>query len=211
MKPNKEIYEEVMIKIGLTGNIGSGKSIVTSNLKKRGYIVIDADEIVSKIYLNDEFIKRMILNFGEEILIKNESKLLIDKKAISKIVFNNRLKLIELNKIIEPYIYETIRLEKEYYSQSQKILFFDIPLLFEKKMEEEFDYIILICCDEKTRLKRAADRDGKTTDEIKKIDSNQMCQDSKIYKSDFIIDNNTSIENLNIQINEIIKKIESIC
>ena len=91
-----------MLEIGITGNIGSGKSAVTSYLRKKGYVVIDADEIVKLIYMDKDFQAEMIKKFGETIKSGDEDTQL-DKKKIAGLVFNNKDKLETLDKTVGPF------------------------------------------------------------------------------------------------------------
>jgi len=196
-----------MKKIGITGNIGSGKSQVTSYLLSRGYKVLDADALVAQIYNNPEFISKMIEVFGESIISIDDSQSL-DKKIISSIVFNNHEKLKLLNETIGPYIKNKMDEAMEKYQKTEDIVFLDIPLLYEKKMQHDLDAVILVYCEDNERYKRASIRDKKTQEEIKRVDSFQINQSEKLEMADYIADNSTDISDLNNQIEEILNKIK---
>ncbi|MGL5258141.1 MAG: dephospho-CoA kinase [Proteocatella sp.] len=194
-----------MKKIGITGNIGGGKSEVTNYLKSKNYKVLDADKLVAEIYFDKVFIADMKIVF-KSYDISNESGGL-DKKKIAELVFNNSKNLDMLNLTISPYIKQKMDLEIEYYQKTEDILFLDIPLLFEKNMQEGLDGVILVYCDDDIRYKRASLRDNKTVEEIKKIDSFQMSQKEKLEYSDYILDNSKDREYLYAQVEMILKKI----
>ncbi|MDO5096976.1 MAG: dephospho-CoA kinase [Peptostreptococcaceae bacterium] len=198
-----------MIEIGITGNIGSGKSAVSSYLLEKGYQVVDADEIVKQIYTDKEYIRQMIDTFGEEITVPESLEPELDKRKIFDIVFNDKEKLATLDKMVGPFFKailnrELKRLEKE------SIVFFDIPLLYEKNYQRFMDKVILVSCDDNIRYERASKRDNKEIEEIRIVDKSQMPQEEKKKLADFVLDNNSTLENLYRQIEETLKQIEDL-
>lgn len=194
-----------MKKIGITGNIGGGKSEVTNYLKSKNYKVLDADKLVAEIYFDKAFITDMKIVFKSyDILNENEG---LDKKKIAAIVFNNPKNLDMLNLTISPYIKQKMASEIASYEKTEEILFLDIPLLFEKNMQEGLDEVILVYCEDDIRFKRASLRDSKTLEEIKKIDAFQMSQEEKRKYSNYILDNSKDREYLYAQIEMTLKKI----
>lgn len=194
-----------MKKIGITGNIGGGKSEVTNYLKAKDYQVLDADKLVAEIYFDKAFITDMKIVFKSyDILNENKG---LDKKKIAAIVFNNPKNLDMLNLTISPYIKQKMASEIASYEKTEEILFLDIPLLFEKNMQEGLDEVILVYCEDDIRFKRASLRDSKTLEEIKKIDAFQMSQEEKRKYSNYILDNSKDREYLYAQIEMTLKKI----
>lgn len=198
-----------MIEIGITGNIGSGKSAVSSYLLEKGYQVVDADEIVKQIYTDKEYIRQMIDTFGEEITVPESLEPELDKRKIFDIVFNDKEKLATLDKLVGPFFKailnrELKRLEKE------SIVFFDIPLLYEKNYQRFMDKVILVSCDDNIRYERASKRDNKEIEEIRIVDKSQMPQEEKKKLADFVLDNNSTLENLYRQIEETLKQIKDL-
>lgn len=191
-----------MKRIGITGSIGSGKSAATNYLISKGFTVIDGDALVAQIYYDKSFIAEMTNNFGENVL--REDKINLDKGKIREIVFRSKDRLEELNKIIEPYIKEYL-LEARILHQEEEIVFFDLPLLFEKNMQREYDSVIMVYCRDSIRYKRAALRDNKSVEEIKRIDKHQMPQEIKKKLADIVLDNSQEISNLYKQIDEALK------
>ncbi|MGB5822999.1 MAG: dephospho-CoA kinase [Proteocatella sp.] len=203
-----------MKKIGITGNIGSGKSQVTSYLLSKGYKVLDADKLVAEIYSDRNFVSEMIGAFGNQIVgenrLENNQELVLDKKAIAMLVFKEDKLLDKLNKLISPYINQKMKLQITEYEKTEEILFLDIPLLYEKNMEKDLDKVILVYCDDSIRFKRASHRDGKTVEEIMTVDSFQMPQDKKLDLADYVIRNNASIEELKLEIDTVLEIINMI-
>lgn len=186
--------------VGITGNIGSGKSSVSNYLKTRGYKIIDADDIVREIYKNDEFKALMIDNFGEYIVENSVTKEL-SRNKIAKIVFYDKEKLELLEKIITPFISKSFQNLKEKFS-NEDLLFFDIPLLFEKGYDKEMDVNVLVFCNDEIRYNRASLRDNKTIEDIIAIDKNQIPQDEKLYLSDYTINNNATLYDLEEEVDK---------
>lgn len=200
-----------MKKIGITGNIGSGKSQVTRYLISRGYKVLDADALVAEIYYDPDFIKEMTETFGTEITSVDDSgkAARLDKKAVAGIVFSDPAKLELLNSTIAPYIRKKMDSALAEYEKTEEILFLDIPLLYEKDMQSGLDAVILVYCDDHTRYKRAAQRDSKSEEDIRRIDSFQMRQSEKLSLADYKADNSGSLDSLYAQLEEILKNIEN--
>ncbi len=195
-----------MLEIGITGNIGSGKSAVSDYLIKKGYPVIDADALVKRIYENPSYVRKMIETFGEGIRDKNDPNAL-DKRAIFDIVFGDRANLEKLDKLVGPFF--KIEMDREIAKNAnEKIVFFDIPLLYEKNYERFMDKVILVYADDAIRFERAAKRDNKTIAQIRSVDSAQLPQDQKRFRADYVLENNTSFENLYAQLEAVLVQIE---
>ena len=118
------------ILIGLTGGISTGKSTVSKMIIDKGYSLIDADKVAREVVeINKPAYIKIVEEFGEKILLDDKS---IDRKALGKIIFSNREYRERLNTIIHPYIFEAIRLKIDELSLEKRIVFLDIPLLFEQ-------------------------------------------------------------------------------
>lgn len=170
--------------LGLTGGIGSGKSTVSKILKGYGLKIYDADIIAKEIRESKEVTDEIIKVFGEECT---------DKNILKKRVFEDRSLLLELNKIIHPRVIEYYRKIKNI---EKDIIIFDVPLLFESGIDKLCDKILLIDIDEKIQIERVKKRDGLEKEFIRKIIDNQSSNIEKRKKSDYIIENNGTIEEL---------------
>ena len=194
--------------IGLTGGIGTGKSTVSRILKERGYEVIDLDVIAHEVIRFPQVIEKIVENFGKEILENNNSENdIISREKLGKIIFRNKKKRLILNSIMHPEILHSMREKILKYKKENKIIFVEIQLLFEVQWEKEFDSILLVSSDEKTQIQRVLKRDNRTYEEALNIINSQMSLDEKKKRSDFIIENNGSILELEQKVDEFLKKL----
>ena len=153
------------IKIAITGKIGSGKTFVSKFLKELGYKVFESDEEVAKIFGDLKFKKKIECLFSKKISKLFMKNGLVNRKALGDYVFSRKIELEKLENIIYPILKKK---KKEFISlfMEEKILFFDIPLLFQKKLHREFNYIILLWLERKLQLKRVLKRKGMSQREI---------------------------------------------
>ncbi|MGL6064814.1 MAG: dephospho-CoA kinase [Fusobacteriaceae bacterium] len=197
--------------LGITGGIASGKSTVSNFLRELGMEILDAD-ILSREVIEEEENKKYLLDiFGSEIFIKNNNENIIDRKKIREIVFNDKKKLEMLNNLIHPKVIEKFENRKKTNDKKQekKIRIFDIPLLFEKKLEYLCDYILTVYTDKNIQIERIIERDKIDYELAIKIINSQMNISEKIKKSDFTINNNGSLEELKDKINDVLKEIKN--
>ena len=199
MKQNKMI-------IGITGSIGTGKSTVSNYLISKGYSVVDADKISKGAYnIGSNGYKAILEVFGVEILNSNGE---VDRKKIKKIVFDNSNMLQRLNMAIHPIIINEIEKEIEILLESQNVVFLDAPLLIETELHKKVDKIIVVACDKNEQINRIIKRDKITADMAISIINSQMSIDEKLKFADYIVYNNSTIENLYSQVDEIILEIK---
>lgn len=199
MKQNKMI-------IGITGSIGTGKSTVSNYLISKGYSVVDADKISKGAYnVGSNGYKAILEVFGVEILNSNGE---VDRKKIKKIVFDNSNMLQRLNMAIHPIIINEIEKEIEILLESQNVVFLDAPLLIETELHKKVDKIIVVGCDKNEQINRIIKRDKITADMAISIINSQMSIDEKLKFADYIVYNNSTIENLYSQVDEIILEIK---
>ena len=199
MKQNKMI-------IGITGSIGTGKSTVSNYLISKGYSVVDADKISKGAYnVGSNGYKAILEVFGLEILNSNGE---VDRKKIKKIVFDNSNMLQRLNMAIHPIIINEIEKEIEILLESQNVVFLDAPLLIETELHKKVNKIIVVICDKNEQINRIIKRDKITADMAISIINSQMSIDEKLKFADYIVYNNSTIENLYSQVDEIILEIK---
>ncbi|WP_276796055.1 dephospho-CoA kinase [Fusobacterium gonidiaformans] len=178
--------------IGITGTIASGKSTVSDYFIKQGYVVIDADKITKELQEQKEVLKEFLEIFGESVLLENRS---LNRQKLREIVFQDKTALQKINRIMHPKVrkkFEDVRSR----TLKEEIVFFDIPLLFEAHFEDLCEKIILVCAEREVQIRRVIQRDNSSRELAEKIINSQAKEEEKRKKSDYIIENNDSIEEL---------------
>ncbi len=186
--------------IGITGNLGSGKTMVAGYFKNLGSKVIDADKITHGILLNKENKEEIVAAFGKGVL-KNKR---IDRKKLAKIVFNNKGSLRKLCNIVHPPILKRIR--KIIRDSRKKVTVIDGPLLIESGLHREMDKIIVVSINKKDQMSRCT-KLGYSKNQALKRTKTQISLRQKLRYADFIIDNNGSKLETKQQVLEIWRKI----
>ena len=197
--------------IGLTGGIGTGKSTVSRKLREKGYPVIDLDVISREVIEYPEVIDELVRNFGIEILESQNNisgKKSISRNKLRQTVFKEEKKVSVLNSIMHPPIVEEMRRQVEKFKKNYKTVFVEVQLLFEAKLEKEFDLTVLVYADKKTQLERVLKRDGRKEEEVQQIINAQMDMTEKRRLSNYIIENNGDSEMLDLEIEKFIKKLK---
>ena len=195
-----------MIVIGLTGGIASGKTTITNFLKKKKFAVHDSDSVVKKIYSKPE---PKFLSYLKKTNLKNSIKgNKIDKKTIREEIFTNT----EKRKLLEKYLHAKVKKSRDVFLKKNRqkktqIVFLDIPLLFENKLEKICNYTILFYAPLKIRKQRAIRRKGMQKRILVKIIKSQLSDKIKKKKADFIINTSASKDWC---FNKILKTIEQI-
>ncbi len=175
-----------MLKIGLTGGIGSGKSTIAKIIETLGYPVYISDRRASiLINQNQDIRKALTQRFGDTIYLPEGG---LDKQQLASIIFNDKNAIREVNHIVHPIV--TLDFIDWCEMQKKEILFFESAILFEAKLESLFDYIISISTDMETRIKRVIARDATNREKVIERINNQMPDSDKLAKSDFVIYNN---------------------
>jgi dephospho-CoA kinase len=184
-----------MIVIGLTGSIGSGKSTVATMLRNSNIPVIDADELARRAVIAPSAVLNMINErFGGEILNADKS---LNRAALGKIVFANKEALRDLERIIHPAIEKLFYQELEYLkNKNYPVVFYMVPLLFEKNLEKRVDKTLLVVAPEEAMIARIQARDGLSEHEAKLRLSSQMSNEEKIARADVVLENNGTIDEL---------------
>ncbi len=195
-----------MLKIAITGNIASGKSYAEKILAQAGFSVLDTDKIAHRLLENDDVRKKIIISFfGMDILEDGK----ISRPKLGKLVFTNPILKQKIESILHPLIkIEIDKFFKLKENSGEKVVFVAVPLLYEAKFENMFDKILLICADDKTRLKRLLERNPNLSEEdaLNKMYA-QLPQEEKVKKSDFVIYNDSSLKNFSNEIDLFISKI----
>ena len=161
-----------MIKIAITGNIGSGKSTVAKIIRELGFKVFDSDKEVKKALMKKDLINQIRAEFKSKIpgLIKRNT---IDKAKLGEFVFSNPDELKKLEQILHPKVWESK--EKFFEKNSNEpAVFLDIPLLFEKKLQSKFDFIIRTRVSDEVQKKRVLKRKNMTNVKFNHIKKSQI-------------------------------------
>ncbi len=190
-----------LTKVAVTGIPGSGKSTVCQVFREYGAFVVDTDEIVGDLLSLNTLVRQKVIDlFGPKILKKNQ----ICKKKISKIVFSSLSKLKSLEAILYPLVREEVRSLFKSIKEKGLYRFFvvEVPLLFEAKMEDDFDIVIAVSA--KKEIARHRFKKGWFAARCK----NQLPSSAKASKADFVLINNGDIPTLRSSIQSIVSQLQ---
>lgn len=198
-----------MIKIGLTGGIGTGKSTVSKMLSTEGFKVIDADLISREVLEKNPRILDIIrTQFGSGFFDwRGEFR----RKEFGNHIFRFPKQRVKYEGIIIPYIKEEIQNQLERYEKNgEKIIILDAPTLIENNLHLDMDYVILVVADNSVQIKRIIERDKLTkSDAVSRINS-QMPVEQKKEFANIIIDNNNDLIDTQKQVYDLIDFIKLI-
>lgn len=191
-----------MLLVGLTGNIGSGKSTVSQMLSERGATIIDADVLARRaVEAGTAAHERIVARWSSEVLAPDGQ---LDRAALRRIVFADQEQLEELNQIVHP---EVERLRSRLVEQAKKrgdrVVVCDIPLLFERHMTDRFDRIILVDAHRAIRLERLVKDRGLGETEAMEMIAAQMPAELKRARADFVIDNDGTLSQLERKVGDV--------
>lgn len=192
-----------MLKVGLTGGIGSGKTTVSKILINLGLPVYNSDQRAKWLMNNDPSLKEQIIHLLGEKAYTNE---ILNKSFISDIVFHNSNILKQLNNLVHPKVAQDFKIWLLSQSNS-KIIFKEAAILIESKAYLEMDKIILITCHKNIRIKRILKRDLMDQNSILKRIDNQMSDTEKLKYADYIIKNNGNRTSLKNEVQNIIDQL----
>jgi dephospho-CoA kinase len=191
-----------MFLVGLTGNIGSGKSTVAQLLSERGATIIDADVLARRaVEQGTEAFRAIVERWGTSILAADG---LLDRGALRRIVFSDQAELEQLNTIVHPEV-ERMRgaLVDQARQRGDRLVVCDIPLLFERRMTEGFDRIVLVDAPRPVRLERLVRERGLRETEAMDMIVAQMPAELKRARADFVIDNDGTLTQLDARVAEV--------
>lgn len=188
--------------IGLTGNIASGKSVVSEMLAARGATIIDADVLArDAVMKGSPALGAIVARWGEGVLDRDGN---LDRAALRHVVFDNQEDLDALNEIVHPDVRR--RRTDEIASaraRGDKVVVSVIPLLFERHLADEFDAIVLVDAPRSDRLDRIVRDRGIDEAEAMKMIASQMPSDLKRARADYVIENSGSLEDLEEEVNRV--------
>ena len=192
-----------MLKIGITGGIGAGKSTVSRVISSLGYPVYDSDQRAKWLMSNSDELKNEIIKlFGKQAFLNNE----LNRTFISNIVFKKPVLLEELNQLVHPKVASDYNLWVNE-NKNAALLFKEAAILIESGAYKEMDKIIVVMCSIEERISRVISRDRVTAGEIKKRMNTQLSDIERIEMADFVIDNSATEKKLVENVKGIIGKL----
>ena len=195
-----------MKKIAITGKIGTGKSVLLDQFKFLGYKTYSSDQMVKDLYAKDKHIINEIRKLNPSLVFNK--KIRFDE--LSNKAFREPSFLLKLEKIIHPRlkhirskIIKTNQINK---NMKRNIIVFEIPLLFEKKLQNNFDLVILLRCQKYLQIKRVLKRENMNREKFENINKKFISERKKITLSNYVINSGIGKNYTMVKVKEIIKK-----
>ena len=196
-----------MLKVGLTGGIGSGKSELSRFFEKWGAYIFDADKEAKIIIDTKEFVQKEIIAEFDTNILNAENK--IDRKKLARIAFQDEGHQLRLNSIMHPYVFQEIDKQFDNVSSANKhkIFVVDAALIYESGADTHMDLVIVITSLLRFRAERAMGRGNMTREDFMKRVDLQWTDEDKAHMADYIISNNNSLEDLKKDARKIFDKL----
>lgn len=201
-----------MLIVGLTGGIGSGKSTVSRTLHETHKLTIVDADLIAREVVNPgrKAYNRILEAFAEDIpdLVNSEDGSL-NRTALGSAVFGNKEKLNKLNSIVHPAVRKEILWQiLQAYLSFQSLVILDVPLLFEAGLNKICGTTVAVTCNKELQVKRIAARNSELSEEdIRKRIESQMSNEERNYRSDLVIDNNSTLEDLKKCVASVVKEV----
>ena len=194
-----------MIKVGLTGSIGTGKSTVLKIFKELGAYVIDADEVVHSLYKREDIKEKLKEIFGD-VFNKDGS---LNRKKVAEIIFNNPEKKKLLENLIHPEVRKEIerRIKDIENFDKDSIVIVEVPLLIETGQYKNYDFVVVVYSPKNLQLERLLKKGLSKEEALKRINS-QIDIEEKVKYADFVINNIFSIEDLKDEVIKIFNNLK---
>lgn len=189
--------------IGLTGGIATGKSTAAKLFEQHGIPVVDAD-VVSRqmVEKGSGGLQKIVNHFGKTILNEDGT---LNRKKLGELIFNDSSLRQQLNEILHPLIREEMNRQTTHLLKTNQHVIQDIPLLFENKLEQHFDLVIVVYIDQQEQIKRLQQRDDISYEAaLSKVKSQAPIEDKKAL-ADIVLNNHGTIDALEEQVNETIQ------
>lgn len=195
-----------MVKVGLTGGIGSGKTTVSNFLLDYGIPVYNSDsEGKTLMNTNLELKNNIVSIFGERVYDNG----ILNTNLLSSIVFNDSTKIEQLNNLVHPKVAQDFN-QWVGKNNNKPILVKEAAILIESGAYLNMDKIILVVSEKSTRINRVSKRDNSDLESIEKRINLQLTDNEKIKYADYIIENNSSLENLKLEVLKVVNKIKEV-
>ena len=195
-----------MLKVGLTGGIGSGKSEVSARLSGHGAVVIDADRIAREVVEpGTPGLAAVVAEFGEDVLLPSGE---LDRPKVGSIVFADADRLAALNAIVHPLVGERMQ-ELMDAAPADAVVVYDVPLLVENGLRGEYDAVVVVDAPEQAQLDRLTSRRGMTEADARARMANQASRAERRAVADHLIDNSGDLEKLYAQVDALWEALEA--
>jgi len=195
-----------MVKVGLTGGIGSGKTTVSNFLLDYGIPVYNSDSKGKTLMnANLELKNNIVSIFGERVYDNG----ILNTNLLSNIVFNDSTKIEQLNNLVHPKVAQDFN-QWVGKNNNKPILVKEAAILIESGAYLNMDKIILVVSEKSTRINRVSKRDNSDLDSIEKRINLQLTDNEKIKYADYIIENNSSLEHLKLEVLKVVNKIREV-
>jgi len=198
-----------MLYVGLTGNIASGKSEAAIRFAEHGATMLDADVLArDAVAVGSPAYDRVVARWGREILSSDGS---LDREALRHTVFADKAQLDELNAIVHPGINKLRRkIVADARKRGDAVLIYVVPLLFERRLANEFDRIVLVDAPKELRLERLIRLRGVSEEDATNMVAAQMLAELKRARADFVIENDGSLDQLHKQVDAVWEQLTAI-
>jgi dephospho-CoA kinase len=194
-----------MQMVGLTGNIGSGKSTVARLLAEKGAVIIDADVLAKEATQDPQVLEQIAHQLSLDLIHHSQ----LDRQKTAELIFHHPEARHTLNSIIHPWVRQKSAERVAELSQSltpPAVIVQDIPLLFESSLEKNFDAVIVVYAPLEQRIARVMERSKLSEDDIRARDSAQMRLEEKAKRADYVIDNSRDLAYLESQVEKVWQK-----
>lgn len=194
------------LRVGLTGNIGSGKSTVARLLAERGAAVIDADALAREATDDPAVLDAVAAALGEDLVVAGR----LDRAATAARVFEDRAALERLNAIVHPWVRAKSEERERTLTQSvppPRVIVHDVPLLFENGLDAGMDVVVVVDAPQEVRLRRVAERSGASIDDLRARDAAQMPLEEKVARADFVVGNAGDLSDLATAVDAVWRKL----
>ena len=195
-----------MKKIAITGQIGTGKSVLLNQFKFLGYKTYSSDQMVKDLYAKDKHVINEIRKLNPNLILNKKIRL----DELSNKAFKEPSFLLKLEKIIHPRLHHIrSRIIKENQINrniNRNIIVFEVPLLFEKKLQNDFDLVILLKCQNYLQIERVLKRENMNKEKFENINKKFISERKKIILSDYVINSGIGRNHTMSKIKELIKK-----
>ncbi|KAI8139703.1 dephospho-CoA kinase [Fennellomyces sp. T-0311] len=193
--------------VGLTGGIASGKSTVSRMLQEHNIPIIDADKIAREIVQPGRKANKLIRkHFGPEVFLDNGE---IDRPKLGQVIFADPAKRKILNQCTHPYVrLEMLKQAFFHWVKGASVVVLDVPLLLESGMDKLVGTTVVVYCSEVLQLQRLMSRDGLAEDAASQRIRAQMPLGEKVSRADIVLDNSTSVVQLETQVKNLVQRIK---